>query len=94
MGNSLNEDLTGKHVVLKRKYYKGDDPIERVFLCEGGFGCKSFTMGTAVIGVFIFDGCKSRVEGYEIERLATDGEVDIAKTKFFEKNPQLELFTS
>ena len=94
MTNSLNQNLEGKYVVLKRSYYKGDDPIERVFLCEGGFGCKSYTMGSAVSGMFIIDRERARVEGYEVERLATPEEVDIAKTKFFEKNPQLELFGS
>jgi hypothetical protein len=94
MGNSLNQELEGKYVVLKRKYYKGDDPIERVFLCEGGFGCSSYTIGTAISGTFVIDRDKMRVEGYEVERLATPKEVDIAKTKFFEKNPQLELFNS
>ena len=89
MANSLGEDLEGKYVVLKRSYYKGDDPIERVFHCEGGFGCKSYTMGSAVVGTFVFDGEHVRAEGYEIERFATSEEVDIAKTKLEKSKKKL-----
>lgn len=94
MSNSLSQNLKGKYVVLNRSYYKGDDTTERVFLCEGGFGCESYTIGSAISGMFIIDRERARVEGYEVQRLATPEEVDIAKTKFFEKNPQLELFGS
>ena len=34
----MDKDLTDQYVVLKDKYYKGDE-IDRVFLCKGGFGC-------------------------------------------------------
>ena len=74
--NSLKQEISGRYVVLKREYYKGDDPIERVFLCEGGFGCSDYTMGTAVIGIFVNDGSRHRVEGSEIERFATVEEVE------------------
>ena len=92
MANNLHEDLTKKYVVLSRKYYKGDNPIERVFLCEGGFGCKSETMGYAVSGTFVFDGERIRAEGFEIERFATDDEVQEAKKEWLRRNPQLPLF--
>ena len=82
--NSLKQEISGRYVVLKREYYKGDDPIERVFLCEGGFGCSDYTMGTAVIGIFVNDGSRHRVEGSEIERFATNEEVEEAKKRLSE----------
>ena len=81
--NSLGQEIKGKHVVLKNKYYKGDT-IERVFLCEGGFGCSSFTLGGAVIGTFIFDESHYRVGGDEVERFATEEEVEEAKKRLSE----------
>jgi len=69
MANSLNIDLTDKTVILSLKYYKGTEE-ERKFICKGGFGCKSFTMGSAVIGKFVNNGEECRIEGYEIEKLA------------------------
>jgi hypothetical protein len=92
MANNLHEDLTKKYVVLSKKYYKGDNSMERVFLCKGGFGCLPFTMGYAVAGTFVYDGTKTRVEGNEIERFATDEEVQEAMEEFRRRNPQLDLF--
>lgn len=78
------KEIEGKYVILKEKYY-GRDIINRVFKCTGGFGCHSFCMGTAVFGHRVFDGAKFRSERYEIERLATEEEVEIAKKIFLDK---------
>ena len=80
MGNKLNIELASRYIILQsggRQGYKGND-IERVFYCESGFGCSSATSGNAIYGKFVFDGEECRIEGYEIERLATDKEVNQA----------------
>lgn len=69
--NSLNINLTGKVVVVKSECYHGDERGRR-FLCLGGFGCHPDTMGTAVSGMFLIDGERTRIEGYEIEKLSDD----------------------
>jgi len=78
MANSLCIDLENKNVILKKEFYKGD-VYERVFFCDGGFGLHSYTNGGAVFGYFVSDGERSRIEGYQIERLATTKEVNKAK---------------
>jgi len=70
-------DLTGKVVILKSEFYKGSDS-ERAFKCEGGFGCSPHTIGTAVVGHFLMDGEKCRVERFQVERLAEVHEIDAA----------------
>jgi hypothetical protein len=82
MANNLDIELEGKVVILDKKYFKGSD-IERAFLCEDGFGCSSFTRGNAIIGKFLIDGEKCRVEGYQVKRIATKEE--IAELKQTEK---------
>jgi hypothetical protein len=69
MANSLNLELTGKRVILSGSRYRGNKE-ERMFLCESGFGCHSFTSGRAIYGKFVKDGEECRVDGYEIEGLA------------------------
>jgi hypothetical protein len=78
--NSLNLDLAGKTVVLSEKFYDGDT-IGRVFLCKGGFGCQVFLLGKAIGGEFIADGETCRVEGNEVERLATQEEIEEANKR-------------
>ena len=75
MGNSLGIRLEGKHVVLDQQFLVPLSVQERVFLVGGGFGASPNTMGSALIGEFIADGEKARMEGYMVERLATDAEV-------------------
>lgn len=81
MGNSLNEDLTNRHVVIERTRLAPEyrDIHSRIFFAEGGFGCLPFTSGTAVMGHSVIDGEKFRIGGYEVERFATDEEVDLAR---------------
>lgn len=93
MGNNLNENIEGRYVVLLPSYFKSrtlaEDIRERVFLAEGGFGCTSNSMGNAVFGQFAVDGEETRVEGYELERFATDQEIDLA---FAERQKRQERF--
>ncbi len=79
MGNSLDENIEGRYVILKKKHYKGEKDIERMFFCERGFGCNKHTMGKAVFGHFIIDGEKCRIEGFSIERFATKEEIEEGK---------------
>ena len=75
MGNNLNIDLKGKWIVLEKTYFKdGIKAEDNLFFCESGFGTSSQTMGNAVFGKFQ-DGEECRIEGYEIERLATVEEI-------------------
>jgi len=78
MGNRLNIDLTDKVVVLRAEDYRGDVKA-RLFRCRGGFGCVSYTGGNAIFGTFLSDGTEERVEGFQVERLATDAEVQGGK---------------
>lgn len=71
--NSLDMELEGKTVVMSPKYFKGDEEA-RKFKCEGGFGCHSHTVGSAIFGCFILDGEKCQVEGYMVEKLAEEGD--------------------
>lgn len=78
MANALNMNINGKYVVLKEKVYKGNMVSDRVFYCDGGFGADNITVGRAVFGHFAKDKTSDRVNGYDIERLATEQEIDAA----------------
>jgi hypothetical protein len=77
MSNKLNIDLKDKYVVLSKEYMKPEyhEVKSRVFLCQAGNGCRSFTIGQGIFGKFVFDGEECRVEGFEVERLATEEEI-------------------
>ena len=80
--NSLHQTIEpGTHVVLHEAAmadgYK--DITWRVFRADGGFGMSHVTSGTALAGMFVRDGEVARMEGYHIERLATDDEVAAAR---------------
>lgn len=70
MANALNAELEGQNVVLSAEYYDGSEQA-RTFHCESGNGCHSFTMGRGIFGHFVDTGEKCRVEGYEVEKLAS-----------------------
>lgn len=74
MPNSLNIDLEGKVVIFKRKYLKVE-PLDHPFKVTGGFGAKPDTLGNALFGQFLSDGEDARMEGYMVERLATEEEI-------------------
>lgn len=77
MANALNEDITGRYVILSEESLAEEyrDIKFRVFHATGGFGCVPYTAGQAVHGSTPIDGEKFRVEGFEIERFATDEEI-------------------
>ena len=77
MANALNEDLTGRVVLISAHYMKQEyaDPARRVFVVSGGFGAKPYTSGGGCFGAFLFDGEQCRMEGYMVERFATEDEI-------------------
>jgi len=76
MANSLNIDVTGMVVVIDKRYAKGS-VRERMFRCRGGFGCKPYTSGSHIYGYFLVKGVGDvGIEGYMIERLANEKEMD------------------
>lgn len=77
MGNSLNLDLEGKVVVLKADALKPayQELKFRLFRVEGGFGSKPYTMGRALFGIFLADGEETRMDSYDVERLASSEEI-------------------
>ena len=81
MANSLNMDLRDKVVVLSKKFLKPafHDLEDRLFHVQGGFGAVPFTMGTALQGTFLKDNEDTRLEGFMVERLATEEEIERMK---------------
>lgn len=78
--NSLKQDLEGKIVILDKQCLKPEyhDIKYRVFQVIGGFGVKPSTIGTALYGKFLCDDEQARMEGYQVERLATQDDIDLA----------------
>lgn len=74
MANTLDLDLTGKVVIFKQSVLKVP-ATEHPFRVEGGFGASPHTMGRALMGTFLSDGERARMEGYDVERLATEAEI-------------------
>jgi hypothetical protein len=74
MANNLDMDLTDKVVVLDAQYLKPEyhSLRSRLFKVSGGFGALPFTAGRALMGEFLCDGERCRMEGFMVERLATD----------------------
>ena len=81
MGNNLKIELEGKYILVSKKILKPEyhDNEKRVFFCEDGFGCSPNTVGNAIFGYYVFDNEKCRIEGYQVERLATEEEIKKAK---------------
>ena len=77
MSNALNADLTGKVVVLKPEFLKPAyrDLKWRLFLVEDGFGAKPYTHGQGLFGKFVMDAESARMEGYMVERFATEDDM-------------------
>lgn len=77
MANALNEELEGRVVIIGAMHLKTslDRPELRAFRVLDGFGANSFTSGSALIGEFLYDGDKCRLEGWMVERLATEDEI-------------------
>ncbi len=51
---------------------------EHPFLVRGGYGSYQYTRGTALLGTFLSDGEKTRMDGHDVERLATQEEIAAA----------------
>jgi len=75
-------DIKNKYVVLKE--HSNLSVTRRVLLCKGGFGCHPQSLGSAVFAERVVEGREWRYDRCDIERLATDEEVDEAK-KFFKQ---------
>lgn len=84
MANSLNIDLEGKVVIFKDGTLKPEYPeVEHPFLVNGaGFGCSPNTQGVSLSGTFLSDGEDAVFGGFQIERLATQEEIDAALAVF------------
>ncbi len=85
MGNALNTELSDRYVVLREDAVSAayKDIKYRVFLVSGGFGASSFTSGSALFGTTPIDGEKFRMEGYDVERFATDEEIALVRNRWF-----------
>lgn len=70
-------DTINKWVVLKEEVLKPEyrDIKSRMFFVQGGFGAHANTMGTAIIGHHV-DGESTRWDRFQIERLATEKEIE------------------
>lgn len=75
-------DLEGRHVVIAPKHMgeRYQDITWRVVLAKGGFGCSPNTIGKALFIEHVRDGDQARYERYYVERLATDAEVEAARS--------------
>jgi hypothetical protein len=74
-------DIEGQHVVLREDAmapaYR--DLSWRVVLATGGFGCHPLTRGRAVFVEHVRDGERARWSRDQIERLATQDDIDEAE---------------
>ena len=66
MANNLDQDITGKTVIVFKRKFRVDEGS------AAGFGAVPYTMGTAVFGTFLDTGKKARVSGYDVESLVEE----------------------
>ena len=88
MANHLGEDLTDRVVIIDAKHLVSnlDSPERRAFRVDNGFGAKPHTRGNAITGEFLFDGERCRMEGWMVERFATENEIKVAEAMRGAKN--------
>lgn len=81
MANTLKEELEGRVVIIDAQHMKPafDTPELRAFRVRGGFGASPVTQGNAIFGEFLSDGEKCRMEGWQVERFATEDEITAAE---------------
>ncbi len=81
MANRLNENLINRVVIIDASEIKPEfnTPARRAFRVSSGFGASSFTSGHAIGGEFLFDGERCRMEGWQVERFATEEEIAAAE---------------
>jgi hypothetical protein len=95
MSNKLNEisgsisgqELAGKVLVVRAKVLRAEfADKDRRFKAEGGFGCRPFLSGTAVVGRFLLDGEETRLNRGDFEGFAvhTDEESQPKEPTFSE----------
>ena len=82
MANALDADLRNRVVIIGAQYLaeRLAAPALRAFRVEDGFGSAPYTSGHAIMGEFLFDGERCRMEGWMVERFATDAEIADAET--------------
>lgn len=84
--NNQGQDLTNKVVVVKQNNYTGTtaNPLSRLFHCQSGQGCLPSGGYPHIRGAFLKNVALPKTEivqidGNDIERLATDREIEMAK---------------
>lgn len=83
MANNLNVDLHDRVVIIGAEHLKeslAEKPYLRAFRVTGGFGESSFTHGNAIMGEFLYNGDRCRLEGWMVERFATEDEIADAES--------------
>lgn len=77
MANSLNTDLDGRTVVLLATHLRPEfrDLRNRLFNVSGGFGASPAARGTGLFGTFLADGAPGRMDGYDVDRIATEDDL-------------------
>jgi hypothetical protein len=76
MANSLDQDLTGKVVLIRKDVLKPEWHYDRRFLVKGGFGALPHTMGKALMGTFLVDGESCRMSGWDVESVVEDDDAE------------------
>ena len=61
--NSLNKNIEGKLVLLEDG---------KVILCEGGFGCYDFTIGSSICGRLRPDGERIKACGHYVVKILAE----------------------
>lgn len=75
MANSLNKDLRGKTVLLKKHIFRPeyqDEKYRRVKVIDG-FGSVPFTVGKMMVVESEFDGERFSVSGYNVQKIVKEG---------------------
>lgn len=93
MANFLNIDLTGKVVVIDKKYlYPSQHALEnRLFRVQSGFGAFPFTTGQTLGGVWLKSKAFRNMGGYTVERLATEEEIKGVRETYSIKKPKVRI---
>jgi hypothetical protein len=78
MANSLNKELKGKIVVLKKEAFKPEyreqyqDEKSRRVKVLGGFGASAITIGKMLHIKFESNGDEASVSGYDVEKIVKE----------------------
>jgi hypothetical protein len=82
MANNLGEDLTNRVVIIGAEHLKPKyaESYLRAFRVLDGFGAVPYTSGSAILGEVLSSGVKCRMEGWQVERYATEEEIALAES--------------